>query len=78
MHVIRVYTKEPGKKPMKRPLVLKYGSTVEDAAKNLHKDFVKFFRFVRIWGKSAKYSGEQFGLEHILEDEDVLEFHLQS
>ncbi len=74
--LVRVYTKEPGKPPEKKPLVLKPNSTVEDAARGVHKDFLKFFRFARIWGRSAKYAGEKVGLEHILEDGDILEIHI--
>ncbi len=75
--LIRVYTKEPGKKPEKKPIVLKKGSIVKDAVRSVHKDFLESFRFVRIWGPSAKYRGEQFGLEHKLGDGDVLEIHVK-
>ncbi|MFQ6010430.1 MAG: TGS domain-containing protein, partial [Candidatus Aenigmatarchaeota archaeon] len=74
--LIRVYTKT-GKRPEKRALVLKKGATVEDAARHLHKDFIKFFKFARVWGRSAKHSGQHFGLEHVLKDGDILEFHLK-
>lgn len=74
--LIRIYCKEIGKKPEKKALVLKKGSTVEDAAKKIHKDFIKFFRFARVWGKSAKYEGQSFGLDHKLEDKDILEIHI--
>ncbi len=74
--LIRVYCKEPGKKPEKKALVLKKGSTVKDAAEKVHKDFVKYFKFARIWGESAKYGGQSFGLEHKLEDGDIIEIHV--
>jgi hypothetical protein len=74
--LIRIYTKEPGKNPEKKALVLKTNSTVKDAARNVHKDFLKFFKFARVWGKSAKHSGEKVGLEHILKDGDILEIHI--
>ena len=74
--LIRVYTKEPGKKPESKPLVLKEGATILAAAKNLHKDFLKYFNFARVWGKSTKYGGQTFGLDHKLKDKDVIEFHL--
>ncbi len=74
--LIRVYCKEPGKKPEKKALVLKKDSTVADAAKKVHKDFVKYFKFARIWGKSAKYGGQSFGSEHKLEDGDIVEIHM--
>jgi ribosome-interacting GTPase 1 len=74
--LIRVYCKEPGKKPESKPMVMKKYSTVKDAAKRLHKDFVRFFRFARIYGPSAKYKGEKVGLGHKLEDKDALEIHM--
>ena len=74
--LIRVYCKEPRKKPESKPMVMKKDSTVRDAAKRLHKDFVKYFRFARIWGDSAKYGGEKVGLDHKLKDKDVLEIHI--
>lgn len=73
--LIRVYCKEVGKEPEKKALVLKKDSTVEDAAKEIHKDFIKFFRFARVWG-SSKYPGEKVGLEHELKDRDILEIHI--
>jgi len=73
--LIRIYCKEPGKKPDRKALVLRKGSTVEDAAKNIHKDFLKYFRFARVWG-SSKYRGERVGSEYELKDKDILEIHI--
>ena len=73
--LIRIYCKEPGKKPEKKPMVMKQGSTVEDAARDLHNDFENYFNFARIWG-STKYPGEKVGLDYELEDEDILEVHI--
>lgn len=72
--LIRIYCKEPRKKPVKKPLVLKKGSTVKDASKRLHKDFLEYFRFARVWG-SSKYGGGKVGLEYKLKDGDILQFH---
>ncbi len=72
--IIRVYTKEPNSpKPSPEPLILKRGSTVEDAVRRVREEFVKYFKYARIWGPSAKYSGERVGLNHVLEDGDVIE-----
>lgn len=72
--LIRIYTKLPGKKPEKKALVLRTGSTVHDAASAIHKDFLKFFKFAKVWG-SAKYQGERVGLDYKLSDCDILEIH---
>lgn len=77
LDLIRIYTKEPGKKPETKALVLKKDQTVKDAARKVHKDFIKFFSFARVWGKSSKYGGQSFGLGHILKDGDIVEFHLK-
>jgi uncharacterized protein len=76
LDLIRIHTKQPGKKPEARPMVIERGDTVGDAANRLHKDFLKFFKFARVWGPSAKFDGEKVGMEHVLKDEDILEIHM--
>lgn len=74
LELIRVYTKEPNsKEPSKEPLVIPRGSTVEDAVKMIREDFLKHFKYARVWGPSAKYPGEKVGLDHVLSDGDVIE-----
>lgn len=73
--LIKVYTKQPGKKPDYPPVALKKGNTIEDLAKEVHKDFLKKFKFARVSGKSVKFSGQRCGLSHVLEDEDIVELH---
>lgn len=73
--LIRVYTKQPGKKKDYPPVALEEGSTVKDLAARVHKDFLKKFRFARVWGSSVKFQGAQSGLNHILRDKDIVEFH---
>jgi ribosome-interacting GTPase 1 len=75
---IKVYTKEPGKRVKKdEPVCLKKGAIIEDMAVHIHKDFIKKFRFARVWGKSAKFDGQQIGLKHKLKDDDIVEVHLK-
>ncbi len=76
LNLIRVFCKELRKEPEKKPLVLKKGSTVLDVAKKLHKDFIKYFKFARVWG-SSKYPGEKVGLDYELKDKDILEIHIK-
>ena len=77
LNLIKVYTKQPGKKQDYPPIALKKASIVKDLAGYVHKDFLRKFDFARIWGKSVKFDGIKVGLEHKLEDEDVIEFHLK-
>ena len=77
LNVTKVRTKLPGKKPDYPPVSLKKGSTIKDLAEHVHKDFIKNFKFARIWGKSAKFPGARAGLNHKLEDDDIVELHLK-
>lgn len=77
LDLIYVYTKMPGKEKDFPPVAMKKGESLEDLAAVVHKDFVKRFKFARIWGPSAKFSGAHVGLTHILEEGDVIEFHLK-
>lgn len=74
--LVKVYTKQPGKPKDYPPMALSKGSKVRDIASNVHKDFLKRFEFARIYGKSAKFQGQRIGLNHMLQDEDVVELHM--
>jgi small GTP-binding protein len=70
---IRVYLKPKGEKAdMKEPLVLLDGCTVRSVCEHLHRDFVDLFRYALVWGNSAKFPGQSVGLDHALEDCDVI------
>ena len=70
---IKIYLKPQGKKPdFDEPLIMRKGATVKDVCEKLHKDFVRNFRYAQVWGKSAKHPGQRVGLDHKLEDEDIL------
>ncbi len=72
---IRVQTKTRGVVAGK-PLVLKSRATVRDLAESIHKDFVRKFRHAKIWGPSARFDGQQVGLNHRLKDTDVVELFI--
>lgn len=76
LDLIYVYTKTPGKQKDYPPVALAKGSSVEDLARMVHKDFVRRFRFARVWGRSVKHDGAKVGLAHVLGEEDTIEFHL--
>ncbi|MCS6816484.1 MAG: TGS domain-containing protein [Blastocatellia bacterium] len=76
LDIIRVYTKEPGKKPdLTAPFVLKRGSTVADIARAIHRDFVERLKYARIWGV-GKFDGQLVHRDHVLQDGDIIELHV--
>ena len=74
---IRVYTKTPGKPKDIPAITFAHGATVRDVAERVHKAFVAHFKFARIYGPSAKFDGQQVGMDHVLYDGDVVEIHIE-
>ncbi|MDO5851253.1 MAG: GTP-binding protein [Methanobacteriaceae archaeon] len=73
LDLIRIYLKPQGKKAdMEEPLIIRNGSTIEDIARKLHRDFVKNFKYAKVWGKSVKFPGQKVGLDHEVMDRDVV------
>lgn len=76
LRIIRVYTKTIGHEPSyKDPIILSVGGTVEQAAGDLHKDFVAKFKFAKIWGE-GKFDGQRVQRDFVLSDKDIIEFHM--
>jgi ribosome-interacting GTPase 1 len=76
LDILRVYTKVPGGEPdLREPVILKKGSTVEDVALSIHKDFLKKFRYAKIWG-SGKFSGQMVKRDYRVSEGDVIELHI--
>ncbi|MFP3898050.1 MAG: GTPase [Dehalococcoidia bacterium] len=76
LNIVRVYTKTPGSKAdLSDPLILDKGSTVEEAAEGLHKDFRENLKYAVVWG-SGKYDGQRVSKAHVLQDGDIVEFHI--
>jgi len=73
LSVVRVYTKQPGEPPDRnRPFTLPVGSTVEDLAREIHRELVDKMRFARIWGE-GRFDGQQVHRIEELRDGDVVE-----
>ncbi len=76
LDIVRVYTKIPGKEPdLTEPVILKKGSTIEDVALSVHKDFAAKLRYARIWG-SGKFGGQMVKRDCRVSEGDVIELHL--
>jgi len=78
LDLIRIYLKEPSKEAdLKVPIIISRHSKISDVCNKLHKDFVAKFKFCRVWGKSSKFPGQRFMLDHKLDDRDIVEIHLR-
>ena len=76
LEILRVYTKTPGKRVDRDdPLVLPIGSTVIDAAMELHRDFAANLKFARAWGVNW-HDGQSVSRDDNVHDGDILEFHI--
>jgi ribosome-interacting GTPase 1 len=74
--VIRVYSKEPGKEAdFARPFTVPAGTTVQELAGRIHKDFAAGLKFARVWG-SVKIQGQKVQRDYVLRGRDVVEIHL--
>ena len=73
IEMIRIYLKPQGKEAdLVEPLIVKKGNTVGDVCEVIHRDFRNNFRYAMVWGRSAKFPGQTVGLDHVVEDEDIL------
>ena len=72
--LMRIYTK-PHKCEVdfREPFICPIESTVGEIAEKIHKDFIKLFRYARVWGSSVEHPGQHVGMEHKLMDTDVVE-----
>ena len=75
---IRLYCKEIGKDAdLNVPMIMFKGTTIREMCRKLHKDFESKFKFARVWGKSAKFPGQKFMMDHTLFDGDIVELHIR-
>ena len=74
--LVRIYTKPPGQMPdFTEPVILtrdRNGITVEGACNQIHRSLVVEFHSAFVWGSSVKHQPQRVGLQHVLEDEDVV------
>jgi hypothetical protein len=72
---IRIFTRSRGVKKGSDddlPMMLQRGVTVRMVCQKLHRAMLENFRYAQVWGKSAKHPGQKVGLDHILEDDDLV------
>ncbi len=75
LNVLRVYSKRPGKPAdMESPFTCPVGSTVQQMAELVHRDFADKLKSARIWGTGV-FDGQTVTRDHVLHDKDVVELH---
>jgi ribosome-interacting GTPase 1 len=76
LQILRVYTKTPGKRAdFNDPVILRVGSTLLEAAREIHKDFARNLKFARVWGEGV-FDGQMVQKDFVLKDGHVVEFHI--
>lgn len=76
LQIIRVYSKPPNREAdHDAPFVLKKGSTVQEFAGKVHKDFMQNLKSARIWGTGV-FDGQMVSRDHVLHDGDVVELRI--
>ncbi len=74
LELMRIYTKPPRcDVDFTEPFICPIETTVGEIADKIHKDFIKFFRYARVWGSSVEFPGQHVGFDHKLRDTDVVE-----
>lgn len=74
---IRIYLKPRGDKIDDEPLIMNQNCTIRDVCLKIHRNFVKDFKHAYVWGSSVKFSSQKVGLDHVLNDKDVLRIILK-
>jgi len=75
LQLVRIYTKPKGQLPdYSSPIVLHSERTsIEDFCNKLHRTIAREFKYALVWGSSVKHQPQKVGIEHILNDEDVVQ-----
>ncbi len=71
--LIRIYLKPKDSEPdFEKPLVIKAGSNVEDAARKLNAKTSKYLKYAVVTGESVKFPNQKVGKDHVLADKDIV------
>ena len=72
--LIRLYTKRRGIMPkFDDPMVVRRDSTILQVCDSIHREMKNQFKYALVWGSSAKHSPQKCGLQHPVNDEDVVQ-----
>ncbi len=72
--IMTVYLKARVGKDRPFPMVLGRGATVGDAAKKFHTQIVDELKCAFVTGPSARFANQRVGIEHVLQEGDIITF----
>ena len=72
LKLMQVYTKRKEGKELGEPMIVRKGITVKEVCRKIHKELLQKFKYALVNGKSAKYQNQRVGLDHVLQDQDVV------
>lgn len=76
LDIMRIFSKAPNQEPdLRAPFVIKKGSTVEEFALKLHRDFYEKLKSARVWGSSS-FDGQMVSRDYVLYDGDIVELKI--
>ncbi len=52
---------------------MRNGSSIEHVCHSIHREMYKSFKYALVWGSSAKHAPQRVGIQHMCEDEDVVQ-----
>ncbi len=73
LNLINIYLRPKGSDEL-NPLIMKKGVTVGDIAKKIHSEVFNELKCAYVTGKSAKFMNQRVGIDHNLEDGDIVTF----
>ncbi len=72
LKLMRIYTRSRFEGVDKdEPLIVREGTTVEQACSKISRELKELFKSAKIWGPSAKHPGQRVGASHILKEGDT-------
>jgi len=75
LDINRIYLKEPGKPPSKRPLVVKGSIKVSELVEMIPSLSSRKVRYAKVWSSRLPFSPQKVGLDFSLGDGDIVEIH---
>ena len=70
---IRIFLKPKGQDAdLEEPLVVRSECTVSDVCTKIRRNMADDFKYAQVWGNSVKFGAQKVGLDHRLEDGDIV------